>query len=170
MAKSEPRKILEREDVENIRKMIWRGKDEDYLDGWKFYARRAFDKEVVVPEKRKDGFYEGLHDARMFAKALYVRTAKLAAVPEEKPEAAPAAPAPPAVKGNREWNRKKWVDNEMSRFLKATGMKVAELADRMGIAPATASHIITGRGKMSRRTSELLKTAISEWEKEKTAL
>lgn len=170
MAKSEPRKIIDREDVENLREMIWRGKDEDYLDGWKFYARRAFDKEVVVPEKRKDGFYEGLHDARMFAKALYVRTAKLAAVPEEKSEAAPAEPAPPAVKGNREWNRKKWADNEMSRFLKATGMKVAELADRMGIAPATASHIVTGQGKMSRKTAELLKAAISEWEKEKTAL
>ena len=168
MAKSEPRKILEREDVENLREMIWRGKNETYQDGWKHYARRAFDKAVIIPEGRKEEFYQGMQDARMFAKALYKKTAKLSAEQGEEDRKKPIKQID-VWKPKEKWNTKGWADNEMSRFLKTSGMTNKELAERIGITPAAVSHIVTGRGKLSEKTKTRLLRLIKEWEKEKTA-
>lgn len=172
MAKSEPRKMLERADVEALRKIIWNGKSEVYKDGWKYYARRAFDKSVTVPEGKKEEFYEGLHDSRVFANALYARTAKLVTgAPAIPPEEMPKEKEPETEQKAGEPEMRKygstWVDNEMSRFLKGSGMTSAALADKMGITPSAVSSIVAGRNRMSKKTAKKLDSVAREWKQAK---
>lgn len=151
-AARQERKVVERIHVEGLREMIWRDKDADYLSGWRWYARRAFDREVVIPQGRKDGFYQGMHDSKKFAAAFHNGTAPIV-IEGMKP-------------GEVTEVIRKETGNEVADFLAKSGMKQKDLAELMGIKPSMVSFIVTGRSRIPKARLERFRQIVKEWEEE----